>query len=202
MVVTAPQRAPMGRIRRTLAKNEEWVRRQVDKLREAPLPLPPPRWVDGELHPFLGRAYPLRLLDGDAPTVWRTDEEIQVYLPSPHRNRTVQKVVDAWYREEARAFFLTRMKALVRATPALGVRRMPELKLRRMKARWGSCSPDGRILMNTHAIKLPPRLVDYILMHELCHLRVPNHSADFWAHLGRCMPDWERRKTALDRRNL
>jgi hypothetical protein len=53
--------------------------------------------------------------------------------------------------------------------------------------------------MNTHAVKLPLRLVDYILMHELCHLRVPNHSSTFWAHLTECMPDWERRKKALDR---
>jgi len=53
--------------------------------------------------------------------------------------------------------------------------------------------------MNTHAIKVPLKMVDYILMHELCHLKVPNHSPEFWAHLGRCMPDWQRRKAALDR---
>jgi len=53
--------------------------------------------------------------------------------------------------------------------------------------------------MNTHAIKLPLRLVDYILMHEMCHLRVPNHSREFWSYLSRCMPDWEKRKVALDR---
>jgi predicted metal-dependent hydrolase len=101
---------------------------------------------------------------------------------------------------EARALFRHRMEILVRSTPALRLRRAPALNLRRMTSRWGSCSPKGRILMNTYAVKLPLPLVDYILMHELCHLRVPHHRRDFWAHLSECMPDWEKRKKALDRR--
>ena len=189
----------MGKIFETLQKHGRWVRRQISQLRDVPLPLPPPRWVEGEGHAFLGRAYPLRLIQGENKGVWRTDHELLVHLPKPKKREMVRQLVEGWMKEEAGALFLHRMVGLIRGTPALEVEMTPELKLRRMKSRWGSCSSEKGILMNTHAIKLPLKLVDYILMHELCHLKVPNHSSEFWAHLGRSMPDWQRRKLALDR---
>ena len=159
MVVTAPQRASMGRILETLQEHAAWVRRQVIKLREVPPHPPPPRWTDGEPHAFLGRAYPLRLIQGEERGVWRTDHEILVHLPNPSRKKVVKGLVEGWEQEEARALFRHRMDLLIRTTPALEVRVKPILKLRRMKARWGSCSPEGTILMNTHAIKVPLKLV-------------------------------------------
>lgn len=200
VVVTAPKRASMGKIYETLQEHCSWLRRQIVNLRDAPLPPPPPKWTDGEPHPFLGKAYPLRLIQSDEKGVWRTDSEILVHLPTPGKRERVRRLVEGWIQEEARAVFSHRMGVILRTTPALEVRVVPTLKLRRMKARWGSCSPEeGTILMNTHAIKVPLKLVDYILVHELCHLKVPNHSAEFWAHMDRCMPDWKRRKDALDR---
>jgi predicted metal-dependent hydrolase len=199
VVVTAPKRASMGKIYETLQEHGSWVRQQVSSFRNVPSPPPPPKWIDGEPYPFLGKAYPLRLIQAEEKGVWRTDHEILVHLPHPSRKKMVRDLVKGWEQEEARAVFQHRMNLLIRDTPALDVRVTPVLKLRRMKARWGSCSPDGTILMNTHAIKVPLRLVEYILVHELCHLKVPNHSAEFWAYLDRCMPDWKRRKDALDR---
>lgn len=199
VVVTAPLRAPMGKIHEALEKHGRWVRKKVAELRDAPPPPPPPRWVDGELHRYLGRTYPLRILKGERRGVWLTDHELLVYLPDPRRRDAARKLVEGWMLEEARVLFRHRMQNLIRKTPALQLRGIPVLSLRRMSSRWGSCSPKGRILMNTHAIKLPLSLVDYILMHELCHLRVPNHSRVFWRHLTDCMPDWERRKRVLDR---
>jgi len=199
VVVTAPFRASMGKIHEALEKHGTWVRKKVAELREAPPPPPPPRWIDGEPHRYLGRRYPLRILRGEDRGVWLTDHEILVHLPDPRERDLVRKLVEDWMRNEARTLFHHRMERLVHGTRALQLRRFPTLNIRRMKSRWGSCSPRGRILMNTHAVKLPLSLVDYILMHELCHLKVPNHSAAFWDHLTDCMPDWEKRKKALDR---
>jgi predicted metal-dependent hydrolase len=189
----------MRRIHEALQKHAHWVRNKVVELRDAPAPPPPPCWVEGEIHRYLGREYPLRLFEEHERGVWLTDQELLVHLPAPRKRDAVRKLVEEWMREEARGLFRHRMRKLVRSTPALELRGIPTLNLRRMTSRWGSCSPKGRILMNTHAVKLPLSLVDYILMHELCHLKVPNHSRAFWAHLTDCMPDWERRKKALDR---
>ena len=201
-MVTAPQRASMGKIHEALEKHARWVRKKVAELRDAPPPPPPARWVEGEPHRFLGRDYALRLLEGEGKAVWLTDDELLVLLPAPGGRETVRRLVEDWMLEEARVLFRHRMEVLVRSTASLGIREAPILGLRRMKSRWGSCSPRGRILMNTHAVKLPLRLVDYILMHELCHLKVPNHGPAFWAHLSDCMPDWPRRKRALDRQGV
>jgi predicted metal-dependent hydrolase len=199
VVVTAPYRASMRKIHATLQKHGRWVRAKVKELREAPPPPSPPKWIDGERHRFLGREYSLRLLEGENRVVWLTDHELLVHLPDPGKTDGVRKLVERWMRDEGRSLFGNRLDTLIRNTPALELKERPSLDLRRMSSRWGSCSPKGRILMNTLAVKLPLPLVDYILMHELCHLKVPNHSRAFWEHLGACMPDWERRKEALDR---
>ncbi len=197
VVVTAPRRASLEKIHETLTRHRAWLRRQVIKLRAVPPPRPP-TWADGEPQRILGRDYPLRVVPGSRKSVRRTLDSLRVELPDPGNREAVRKLVEGWYLEEARELFHRRMAELIWRTPALGLKRPPHLGLRRMTRRWGSCSPKGRILMNTHAVKLPQRLVDYILMHELCHLRVPNHSRAFWTLLGQCMPDWKRRKTELD----
>jgi len=74
----------------------------------------------------------------------------------------------------------------------------PEVKLRRMPARWGSYSRPGTILLNPELVKAPLYCIEYVIMHELCHLKHPNHGRGFYRLLTRCMPDWERRKGRLE----
>jgi predicted metal-dependent hydrolase len=69
--------------------------------------------------------------------------------------------------------------------------------IRKMQTRWGSCTPSGRIVLNSDLIKAPTPCIDYIIMHELCHLQVMNHSPKFWQLLAKCMPDWEKRQQTL-----
>ncbi len=75
---------------------------------------------------------------------------------------------------------------------------MPKLIVRRIKTRWGSCSKNGTILLNTELIKAPVDCIDYVITHELCHLRIHEHTSAFYRLLSRCMPDWERRKARLE----
>jgi predicted metal-dependent hydrolase len=100
--------------------------------------------------------------------------------------------MERWFLEHARETFGRRLDALVRNASRLRLAEAPPLLVRKLRTRWGSCSPQGRILMNVEAVRLPLPCIDYLLLHELCHLRVPNHGARFWRLLDACMPDWER----------
>ena len=74
----------------------------------------------------------------------------------------------------------------------------PPLQVRRMERRWGSCTPSGRVLLNPRLVLAPTACIDYVVVHELCHLQHPHHGRDFYDLLGRVMPDWEDRKARLD----
>lgn len=103
-----------------------------------------------------------------------------------------------WYLDHARDVFTRRMQELVQRAALLRLSHVPPLTVRRLLKRWGSCSAEGRILLNVDAVKLPAGCVDYLILHELCHLKVPNHSKAFWRLLDACMPDWERWRRRLD----
>lgn len=201
VVVTAPLRASLERIWEALERHRGWLRNQVAKLQEF-APPPPPRWCEGELHRFLGREYPLRLVPAPRRRVSLTPHGLWAELPHPHDAEQVRRTVEEWYRHTAKRFFSSRLEDLVRRATPLGLDKPPALTVRKMRRRWGSCSSQGRILMNSHAIKLPRRLLDYVLLHELCHLKVPHHGPSFWNLLARCLPDWRERKADLDREVL
>ena len=74
----------------------------------------------------------------------------------------------------------------------------PPFEIRQMAKRWGSCTPEGKILLNLKLIQVPKHLIDYVVMHELCHLKEHHHGAAFCAPLGRAMPDWQERRQRLN----
>jgi len=74
----------------------------------------------------------------------------------------------------------------------------PAMRLQTMKVQWGSCSPAGRLTLNPHLVKAPRECIDYVLLHELCHLKEHNHSRKFYMLLERHLPQWRRKKERLD----
>lgn len=198
LVVTAPEGVPMAQVEAVLRRRREWIRRRTREMAALPLPPLPREWVSGETHRYLGRQYRLRLATG-APTMVRLSGRwFLVTVPVPGDAAQVRRAMQRWYLEHAREVFSRRMADLVRRTSLLGLTEVPPLIVRRLEKRWGSCSAEGRILMNVDAVKLPVGCVDYLLLHELCHLREPHHGAAFWRLLDACMPDWERWRRRLD----
>jgi len=93
--------------------------------------------------------------------------------------------------------FHTRLLRCLDDAPALRLP-PPTLLIRRMARRWGSCTRTGNILLNVDLVKTPLYCIEYVIMHELCHRRIHNHSPGYYRLLSRCMPDWEKRKTRLE----
>ena len=109
----------------------------------------------------------------------------------------IKRLLDDWYRARARQVFAERLEACYPKVEHLDVI-YPDLSIRVLKSRWGSCSPKGRITLNVKLIQVPKAYIDYIIFHELCHLAEPNHSSRYYELLDRVLPDWRKRRERLN----
>ena len=124
-----------------------------------------------------------------------------VWVENNNDTPSVKKAVDQWYRKRAREVLGRYLEKCYTVASRHGVPE-PLLVIRTMQRRWGSCSNKGRITLNVNLIKVPVHCIEYVIMHELCHLKYNNHSKTFYSLLTRCQPDWRRRKEMLDRFRL
>jgi hypothetical protein len=114
-------------------------------------------------------------------------------MPPSSRPGDIARTVTEWLREQALACFHTR---IAHYAPRLRVP-APELRLSEARTRWGSCHPAGRVLINWRLIQMPLRLVDYVVVHELAHLKEMNHSPRFWRTVASIIPDYAARRTEI-----
>jgi predicted metal-dependent hydrolase len=130
-----------------------------------------------------------------SPVVRMRGGYIEVAVPR-RDPMTVRMALDCWYRERARLVFGEHLDAL--ASSIQWIRRNPDMRLQIMKVQWGSCSPAGCLTLNPHLVKAPRECIDYVLLHELCHLKEHNHSQKFYGLLERHLPGWRHTKKRLD----
>lgn len=194
----APSNRTLEEVLARLNRRRSWIARQRRHF-EKYQPLPIKKWyVSGETHLYLGRHYRLRVhLAGDA-TVRLVGRFFEVQVPAPDQPQTVAAAMGGWYRSHAESIFQERMRRCMQSASALRLQVDVKLRVKPMERRWGSCSKAGIITLNTNLVKTPLHCIDYVIMHELCHLRVHDHSPAFFRMLGRCMPDWRQRKHRLD----
>lgn len=197
IVVAAPTGTPTERIRAKVLKRARWIRkaqREFEKFH----PLQPPRaYVPGEAHRYLGRQCRLKVAEGPAASVRLSRGQLIVTTPNKPTSAVIRPLVDAWMRDRAKDIFTERLEECHRAAKRFKIP-FPELWIRPMGTRWGSCTPAGRIILNIELIKAPADCIDYVISHELCHLVEPNHNARFWQLLSAVMPDWQERRGRLN----
>lgn len=195
--VVAPYAAETDEIQERVQKRAPWIVKQQAYFDEFhPLP-EPPRFVSGETHLFLGRQYRLKVLASQKQhDVKLVGPFIRVHAADRNDKANVERMVESWYRKRAEQNFAKRLATCLDNAKSLNLNN-PGFGIRKMKRRWGSCTKSGRILLNLHLIKTPGYCIEYVIMHELCHLKVHNHSPEYYRLLTRCMPDWERRKKRL-----
>lgn len=196
----APRHCPEAVLAGFLLSRREWIQRHLERL---PPPAPRLRYVAGEPHPLLGRPYPLAPLQAARRRVRIAHGRLRAALPSPHTPDRIAAALQAWYRGQAERVFGERLALWgVEAAARFGTPPAPPLRLRRMRRRWGSCTGTGMVTLNTRLVERCRCLIDYVLVHELCHLRELNHSPRFHALVAELMPDWRTRSEALDRGHL
>jgi len=199
LTVLAPAGTDIERVDRILRRRLPWIRRQRRELEALPPPAPPRRWVSGETHRYLGRQYRLKINTGPERSVRLIGSYFVVTVPDTGNRAVVRRLMEAWYREHARQLVITRARRVLASTTWLELTDLPPIAIRALTHRWGSTTRAGRITFNVEVAKLPPGCLDYVVAHELVHLKIPNHSPAYWRMLGRVMPDWERWRERLSR---
>lgn len=184
-------------------RRAEWIARHVREARARPC-LEPLRYVPGEMHLYLGRTVALVVAPcgsmaaaGGRDRVRLEGETLRVRMASSQPEH-VRAALQAWYRQEASRVFSERLDLLCAGITWLQAR--PPLRLRAMRRRWGSCTRQGLLTLNTHLVKAPVHCIDYVLLHEIAHLRELNHSKHYYAVLEQLLPGWKAVRAELERR--
>ena len=199
VTVDAPKGTRKSRIAEAVQANSVWILNQQEHFRRLMM-VRTKRFISGEAFLYLGRQYKLLVLDesnDDIPSVRLFRGHIEVRAPAASDQESqialIRSMLIDWYREKA----LRRLENLTtRYARNLGVE-VESVRVREMKRRWGSANHSGRVAYNWKIILAQKRLVEYVVAHEVCHLKYDDHSREFWRLLERAMPDYERRHLEL-----
>jgi len=198
--VVAPRRMSKRVIQTTMQEWANYVARFLVEARAQQQDIPAFGYFNGEHHMFMGREYPLNIRGsaGKRASVELAGGQLQIIAPGSDSD-SIRTCLVNWYRQQAERHFSERMTAIGQAAPWTGGKK-PAMRLRLMKRTWGSCSSKGVITLNPHLVKAPPECIDYVIAHEICHLREHNHSRAFYALQEQLCPGWRELKDRLQRR--
>jgi predicted metal-dependent hydrolase len=197
--VAAPLWTSRAEVVALVGRRADWIARQRERIAAAPVRRL--QFVTGELLPHLGRDLRLEVTAEARArsTVARDESSLRLSLPAAtldhDRPEAARRAVIAWYRREAAAYLDARIDWWAAAVG----RRPAAVRVRDQRTRWGSCAPDGTLRFNWRLAMFEPGVFDYVIVHELAHLLVRNHSPAFWAEVERVLPDHRERKAALRR---
>ena len=206
VVVTVPMQVTDEFIHNSVKKRARWIWQHVQDFAKQKNDVLPRRYVSGETQFYLGRRYVLKVIVDPEQvagvklirgklTVTLTHDDSNASDGS-NRATKIKSLLDGWYQTKAKTIFAERLAAVL--PQANWVNGSPTFKILSMKKQWGSCSTQGNLVLNPHLVKAPKECIDYVILHELCHIAEYNHSDRFWRLLTQVMPHWREVKTQLD----
>ena len=199
--VNAPWAVSDGEVQAFVRERATWILDRLSKLAE----IEPIRFVDGETLPFLGHQIPMVFEMARRPTPEVRFDEVRFRVSEPlglagrQRVDLIGRAFMAWYYAQAMDLLpdtVERWRRILRQEQASRV------LIRNQRRRWGSCAADGTLRFNWRVITLETDLIDYVVVHELAHLEVRNHSADFWRVVRKAIPDVQQRRERIRRIGL
>lgn len=198
VLAVAPMLSDLDVIEQRLRRRGRWIlgaRRDFEQFR----PITPPRqYVPGETHRYLGRQFRLLVEESLRSQVTIEGDRIAIRYPGIRSAGRTEQLLKSWFQRQARQTLSDRLVSVLKHFPEIDGQ--PRLTVRKLTKRWGSMSGDGtHMLLNTRLIEAPVDCIDYVIIHELCHIQESHHGAAFFELLEKRLPGWERRKNRLER---
>lgn len=197
--VSAPLQMSEEQIEEVLEKKANWIIKKLSEIQVVNKNVVIKQFIDGEKFLYLGKDYELKVIEQNSNKVEVViqEDKILIYLPQhlqeENKNQIIKEALLKWYRKCFSQIVDERIKEYslqLKVTPC-------KVVIKSQKTRWGSCSSMGNINLNWRLVMAPIAIIDYIIVHELCHLKVMNHSKDFWYQVGLIMPDYKERREWL-----
>jgi predicted metal-dependent hydrolase len=190
LTVSAPVSVAVSRIESLVRDSEAWILRKIDEWRGRSVPAV--SWADGATLPYLGGNVVLRASVGSRARAELVGAELRVTTRSQDP-AGIRRAVTAWYKREAAVLLQERTTWLARRAGL----EPPRVFISPALTRWGSCNTRREVRLAWRLVKTPAALADYVICHELAHLRHMNHSRAFWAEVERQCPDYKARRAEL-----
>ena len=187
--VAVPFRTPNKQVQELVLKRAPWILKQLDKQKERPAPK---KFATGETMPYLGRSLRLVVEKQDLKNArvrfnhWRFVVDAPVSLEGDALQEEIRRAFLEWYRVRAAQRAAEGVNLWWRI---MGWGKKPPIIIGNQRSLWGSCAADGTLRFNWRLVMMPPTLMEYVVVHELAHLKVRNHSAAFWNVVNRALPD-------------
>ena len=192
--VIVPQNLPQKEIDDLLKQKSDWIRQKVIIQQSVPVSKPK-EFVSGESFSYLGRNYRLKVLTGDLQPVKLKQGYLRVTVPVERKSdqTLIRKLLQDWYLDRASEKL---EQKTVKYAQQIGVQ-PSKIRVREYKSRWGSCRVRGEVSYNWRIIISPNPVVDYVVVHELCHLIHHNHSKQYWNQVRSIVPDYQSKRDWL-----
>ena len=191
--LVAPSRAGRINYDAVFRESQAWVLRMLEQARQYHACHQARQYQDGAAFPYLGQSLPMRIFPEDdraAIRILHEPDHFKVYLPTERARdqSALRQAFEMHYRRRAKAYLPPRVARLAAEHGFT----YNQLRIKNQKTRWGSCSAKRNLNLNLRLMMTPPEAIDYIIIHELCHLRELNHSMKFWALVARHCPEYEK----------
>jgi predicted metal-dependent hydrolase len=200
VVATVPTDATVEVIQEAIIKRARWIWQSITEFSAQHEYVLPKQYVSGETQFYLGRRYMLKVIIDTEQTsnVKLNRGKLTVTFKQDNDDRVVKikALLDKWYSHRANIIFKERLSAMLPKTT--WITNTPSYRIMSMQKQWGSCSIKGSLMLNPHLVKAPKECIDYVILHELCHIVEHNHSDRFWRLLTQVMPNWKEVKAKLD----
>lgn len=175
--VRVPKRLSQNKIDEIIKSKESWIAKKIEFFQQnQPQNIKPKEYISGESFYYLGKQYKLKIIGSKSNLIEHTRDVIFIHKTS---KRNTKNILTKWFFNQAKEVFEERLKVNFEIFSKHYEYPFPILKLRKMKSRWGSMSNKGNMTLNSHLIHTPIECIDYVIMHELCHLKHKNHGKRF-----------------------
>jgi len=197
VVIKSPLNADISLIEQKIHKRARWIFKQILFFQQFQPRTPERSYVSGETHLYLGRQYRLKISCGQTNSVQLARGIFIIHSKKEPAPEVIKQLMDQWYLDKAVHHFNESLNHCWKNFQKFDMPK-PSILVKRMKKRWGSISEKGTMILNTELIKAPRECIDYVVTHELCHIKHQNHNADFYNLLYSIIPDWKTIKQKLE----